>query len=105
MPREWRLVAAWSAACGSPVMLVSKKGTKDKRVVADFRYLNRRIRRYNHPFPLVRDAIQILGASDCEVLSVIDRKDAYHSLNPSVNARGTVGLRHTLVEGPTITRS
>ena len=26
----------------SPVMLVSKKGTKDKRVVADFRYLNQR---------------------------------------------------------------
>ena len=52
----------------SPVMLVSKKGTKDKRMVADFRYLNQRIRRYNHPFPLVRDAIQILGASDCKVV-------------------------------------
>ena len=76
----------------SPVMLVSKKGTKDKRVVADFRYLNQRIRRYNHPFPLVRDAIQILGASDCKVLSVIDRKDAYHSLNLSRKCQRYCGI-------------
>ena len=34
----------------SPVMLVNKKGTREKRVVTDFRYLNQRIRKYNHPF-------------------------------------------------------
>ena len=33
--------------------------------------------------PLVRDAIQILGASGCEVLSLADLRDAYHTLRLS----------------------
>lgn len=37
----------------SPVLIVPKKGTNEKRVVTDFRYLNSRIKRINHPFPLL----------------------------------------------------
>ena len=31
-------------------------------------------------FPLVRECIQSIGASQCEVMSVIDLRDAYHTL-------------------------
>ena len=38
----------------SPVMLISRKLTKDKRVVTDFRHLNVRIAKNNLAYPLVR---------------------------------------------------
>ena len=39
----------------SPVMLISRKLTKDKRVVTDFRQLNVRIAKNHLAYPLVRD--------------------------------------------------
>ena len=45
--------------------------------VTDFRHLNSRLVRLNCSFPLVRDAIQILGASERELISVMDLRDAY----------------------------
>ena len=41
----------------SPVILISRKLTKDKRVVTDFRHLNGRIAKNNLAYPLVRDHI------------------------------------------------
>ena len=67
-------------AYSSPVMLISRKLTKDKRVVTDFRHLNVRIAKNNLAYPLVRDTFSVLGNSRCEVLSVLDLKDAFHSL-------------------------
>ena len=67
-------------AYSSPVMLISRKLTKDKRVVTDFRHLNVRIAKNNLAYPLVRDTFSVLGNSKCEVLSVLDLKDAFHSL-------------------------
>ena len=64
----------------SPVMLISHKLTQDKRVVTDFRHLNIRIAKNNLAYPLVRDTFFILGNSKCELLSVLDLKDAFHSL-------------------------
>ena len=64
----------------SPIMLISCKLTRDKRVVTDFRHLNIRIAENNLAFPLVRDRFSVLGNSKCEVLSVLDLKDAFHSL-------------------------
>ena len=43
------------SAYSSPVMLISRKLTKDKRVVTDFRHLNVRIAKNNLAYPLVRD--------------------------------------------------
>ena len=40
-------------AYSSPVMLISRKLTKDKRVVTDFRHLNVRIAKNNLAYPLV----------------------------------------------------
>ena len=46
-------------------MLVSRKGTKNKRPVVDFRLLNTAT-------PLLRDIFKMLGRSKCEVLSCVD---------------------------------
>ena len=68
------------SAYSSPVMLISRKMTQDKRVVTDFRHLNTRIPKNNLAYPLVKDTFTTLGNSKCEVLSVLDLKDAFHSL-------------------------
>ena len=46
----------------------------------DFRLLNTRILRRNTSIPLMSDALSILGNSQCEVVSCVDIKDAYHSI-------------------------
>ena len=76
----------------SPVMLISRKLTKDKRVVTDFRLLNVRIAKNNLAYPLVRDTFSVLGNSKCEVLSVLDLKDAFDSLRLSENSRKYCGI-------------
>ena len=63
-----------------PVMLISRKMTQDKRVVIDFRHLKVRMAKNNLAYPLVRDTFLVLGNSKCKVLSVLDLKDAFHSL-------------------------
>ena len=68
------------SAYSSPVMLVSRKLTKDQRVMTDFRHLNMRIAKNNLAYPLLKDTFTLLGNSKCEVLSVIDLKDMFHSL-------------------------
>ena len=75
------------SAYSSPVMLISRKLTKDKRVGTDFRHLNVRIAKNNLAYPLVRDTFTVLGNSKCEVLSVLDLKDAFHSLRLSENSK------------------
>ena len=54
----------------SPVMLISRNVTQDKRVVTDFRHLNVRIAKNNLAYPLLTDTFLVLGSSRCEVLSV-----------------------------------
>ena len=60
------------SAYSSPVMLISRKLTKDKRVVTDFRHLIVRIAKNNLAYPLLKDTFSVLGSSKCEVLSVLD---------------------------------
>ena len=74
------------------VMLISRKLTKDKRVVTDFRHLNVRIVKNNLAYPLVRDTFSVLGSSKCEVLSVLDLTDAFHSLRLSENSKKYCGI-------------
>ena len=56
----------------SPVMLITRKLTKDKRPVVDFRLLNTRILRRNTSISLMSDVLSILGNSECEVVSCVD---------------------------------
>ena len=76
----------------SPVMLISRKLTKDKRVVTDFRHLNVRIAKNNLAYPLVRDMFSVSGSSKCEVLFVLDLKDTFHSLRLSDNSKIYCGI-------------
>ena len=80
------------SAYSSPVMLISRKLTKDKRVVTDFRHLNVRIAKNNLAYSLVRDIFSVLGNSICKVLSVLDLKDAFHSLRLSENSKRYCGI-------------
>ena len=80
------------SAYSSPVMLISRKLTKDKRVVTDFRHLSMRIAKNNLAYPLVRDTFSVLGNSKCEVLSVLNLKDAFHSLRLSENSKRYCGI-------------
>ena len=81
----------------SPVMLITRKLTNDKRPVVDFRLLNTRILRRNTSIPLMSDVLSILGNSECEVVSCIDIKDAYHSIKLTEKARSTVVFYPILV--------
>ena len=62
----------------SPVMLISRKTNQDKRVVTGFRHLNMSIAKNNLAYPLLKDTFTLFGSSKCEVLSVLDLKDAFH---------------------------
>ena len=76
----------------SPVMLITRKMTKDKRPVVDFRLLNTRILRRNTSIPLMSDVLSILGNSECEVVSCVDIKDAYHSLRLTEKSKEYCGI-------------
>ena len=75
------------SAYSSPVMLISRKLTQDKRVVTDFRHLNMCIAKNNLAFLLLKDTFSMLGSSNCEVMSVLDLKDAFHSLQLMENSK------------------
>ena len=76
----------------SPVMLITRKLTNDKRPVVDFRLLNTRILRRNTSIPLMNDVLSILGNSECEVVSCVDIKDAYHSIKLTEKRKEYCGI-------------
>ncbi len=76
----------------SPVMLISRKLTNDKRPVVDFRQLNTRVLRRNVATPIMRDILHILGASNCDILSCVDLKDAYHSIPLTEKSKEYCGI-------------
>ena len=80
------------SAYSSPVMLVSRKMTKDKRVVTDFRHLNMRIAKNNLAYPLLKDTFTLLGNSKCEVLSVLDLEDPFYSLRLTESSMKYFGI-------------
>ena len=76
----------------SPVMLITRKLTNDKRPVVDFRLLNTRILRRNASIPLMSDVLSILGNAECEIVSCVDIKDAYHSIKLTEKSREYCGI-------------
>ena len=76
----------------SPVMLIMRKLTNNKRSVVDFRLLNTRILRRNTSIPLMRDVLSILCNSKCEVMSCVDIKDAYHSIPLTEKSKEYYGI-------------
>ena len=65
-------VSACYTGYSSPVLLVKRKQQNLYRVVTDFRVLNERLVRVNHAFPIVRDCLEAIGTSKCEVMSMLD---------------------------------
>ena len=80
------------SAYSSPVMLVSRKMTQDKRVMTDFRHLNMRLAKNNLAYPLLKDMFTLLHSSKCEVMSVLDLKDACHSLRLTESSKKYCGI-------------
>ena len=70
----------------SPILLILRKLSGFPHIITDLRHLNSRLVRLSCGFPLVRDAIQILGASECELISVNDLRDAYHTMRLSTES-------------------
>ena len=80
------------SAYSSPVMLVSRKMTQDKRVVTDFIQLNMRIAKNNLAYPLLKDMFTLLAISKCEIMSVLDFKDTFHSLRLTESSKKYCGI-------------
>ena len=51
-----------------------------------------RIAKNNLAYPLLKDTLSVLGSSKCEVLSVLDLKDAFHCLRLSDNLQKYCGI-------------
>ena len=82
----------------SPVILISRKVTQDKRVVMDFRHLN--TVKNNLAYPLLEIHSQFttalsVGWGGGEVLSVLDLKDMFHSLRLLEDSKDIVEYCHT----------
>ena len=75
-----RILKKGMSSYSSQIMLIPRKPTGIPRIVTDFRHLNSRLVTLQPSILLVRNAIQILGSSGCEVLSLADLRDAYHTL-------------------------
>ena len=73
-------------------MLISRKNSGLKRIITDFRFFNSRLQSINLAFPLIRDTFSILGSSKCECSSVLDLKDAYHTIKSSENSKPYCGI-------------
>ena len=56
-------------------------------MVTDFRHPNVGTAKNNLANPLLKDIFSVLGCSRCKVLSVLDLKDAFHSLRLSENSK------------------
>ena len=76
----------------SPVLLVKRKQQYLYRVFTDFQVLNEHLVRINHAFPLVRDCLDAIGNSECQVFTVIDLLDAYHILQLAKESQKFCGI-------------
>ena len=87
----------------SPVVLVKWKNQNLYRVCSDFHILNEKLVKINHAFPLVRDCIEQLGRKKCHYLSMIDLRDAFHTLRLALSSKSIAALHHTMDHLHTIT--
>ena len=60
--------------------------------MTDFRHLNTRIAKNNLAYPLINDTFATLGNSKCDVLLVLDLKDAFHSMRLLENTNKYCGV-------------
>ena len=58
----------------------------------DFRHLNMHITKNNLVYPLLKDTFSMLGSSKYKVMSVLDFKDAFHSLQLTEKSKKFCGI-------------
>ena len=80
------------SAYSSLVTQISRKMTQDKRVVTDFRHLNMRIAKNYLVYPLLQDTFTLLGSSKCDVFTVLDLKNVFHSLRLTASSKKYCGI-------------
>ena len=66
--------------------------TQDKTVVTDFRHLTMCIHKHNLAYLLLKDTFTLLDISKCEILSVLDLRNAFHSLRLTENSKRYCGI-------------
>ena len=71
---------------------MKRKNQNLYRVCSDFRILNEKLVKINHAFPLVRDCIEQLGRRKCHYLSMIDLRDAFHTLCLALSSQKYCGI-------------
>ena len=76
----------------SPVVLVKRKNQNLYQVCSDFHILNEKLVKINHAFPLVRDCIEQLDRKKCHYLSMIDLRDAFHTLRLALSSQKYCGI-------------
>ena len=77
----------------SLVILVKRKNQNLYWVCSDFRILIEKLVKINHAFPLVTDCIEQLGRKKCHYLSMIDLRDAFHTLRLALSLQKYCGIR------------
>ena len=76
----------------SLVVLVKQKNQNLYQVCSDFRILNEKLVKINHAFLLVKDCIEQLGRKKCHYLSMIDLRDAFHTLRLALSSQKYCGI-------------
>ena len=59
--------------------------------MTDVSHLNMRIAKNNLAYPLLKDTFTMLGSSKCEVMSMLDLEDAFHSLRLTESSKRYCG--------------
>ena len=76
----------------SPVMLISRKVAQDKRIVTRLQAFEYQNCQKQLSLSINKGYICNIGDSKCDVLSVLDLKDAFHSLRLSENLKKYCGV-------------
>ena len=76
----------------SLVVLVKWKNQNLYQVCSDFCILDEKLVKINHAFPLVKDCIEQLGRKKCHYLSMIDLRDAFHTLRLALSSQKYCGI-------------
>ena len=76
----------------SLVVLVKWKNQNFYQVCSDFCILNEKLVKINHAFSLVRDCIEQLDRKKCHYLSMMDLRDAFHTLRLALSSQKYCGI-------------
>ena len=92
MDRLKHLGIIWKGLTGYSSLYVLVKWKNLYQVCSDLCILNEKLVKINHAFPLVRDCIEQLGRQKCHYLSMIDLRDAFHTLRLALSSEKYCGI-------------